>query len=94
MPYIPQEQRDILKGPIDELLAKAQDIPGWQEQRAGLLNYIVTMLAQGMLGNETRYAKINDIVGALECAKLEFYRRLAAPYEDTKIDSAGDVYGE
>jgi hypothetical protein len=33
-----------------------------------------------------------DIAGALECCKLEFYRRVAVPYEDQKIKSNGDVY--
>ena len=28
----------------------------------------------------------------MECAKLELYRRVAAPYEDLKISEAGDVY--
>ena len=31
-------------------------------------------------------------MGALECAKLELYRRVAAPYEDVKIMENGDVY--
>jgi len=31
-------------------------------------------------------------VGVLECAKLELYRRIAAPYEDEKIVETGDVY--
>jgi len=35
---------------------------------------------------------INAIIGALECAKLELYRRVAAPYEDDKIAENGDVY--
>ena len=35
---------------------------------------------------------IGDVVNAMECAKLEFYRRVAAPYEDTKIKENGDVY--
>jgi hypothetical protein len=30
----------------------------------------------------------------LETAKFEFYRRLAASYEDEKIAENGDVYGE
>jgi hypothetical protein len=38
------------------------------------------------------YAEINEVVGVLECCKLELYRRLAAPYEDTKIKENGDVY--
>ena len=30
-------------------------------------------------------------MGVLECCKLEFYRRVAAPYEDIKIEENGDV---
>lgn len=30
--------------------------------------------------------------GALECAKLELYIRIARPYEDAKIHDNGDVY--
>ena len=40
-----------------------------------------------------RYAHLNEAIGALESAKLELYRRLAAPYEDEKIRESGDVYG-
>ncbi|MBI9085369.1 MAG: hypothetical protein JEZ11_17370 [Desulfobacterales bacterium] len=38
------------------------------------------------------YAHLNEIVGVFECAKLELYRQLSAPYEDRKIDENGDVY--
>jgi hypothetical protein len=34
----------------------------------------------------------NDVIGALECCKLELYRRMVAPYENTKIKENGDVY--
>jgi hypothetical protein len=37
---------------------------------------------------------MNDIIGALEACKLEFYRRLVSHYEDIKIRSNGDVYPE
>jgi hypothetical protein len=40
------------------------------------------------------YQAINDCLGALEGAKLELYRRVAAPYEDRKIQENGDVYSE
>lgn len=33
-----------------------------------------------------------SVLGAIECAKLEFYRRVAAPYETTKALENGDVY--
>jgi hypothetical protein len=40
----------------------------------------------------TNYALLNELIGVLECAKLELYRRVASPYEDEKIQSNGDVY--
>jgi hypothetical protein len=42
--------------------------------------------------HDLSYRTINDVLGALEGAKLEFYRRVAAPYEDQKIQENGDVY--
>jgi len=39
-----------------------------------------------------RYAHLNEVVGVLECAKLELYRRVVAPYEDQKMTESGDVY--
>jgi hypothetical protein len=41
---------------------------------------------------EIRYARLNEVIGAIDCAKLELYRRIAAPYEDKKITENGDVY--
>ena len=37
------------------------------------------------------YQTMNDIMGALAGAQIEFYRRKVAPYEDTKIKDNGDV---
>jgi len=31
-------------------------------------------------------------IAALECAKLELYRRMVAPYEDIKLKENGDVF--
>lgn len=59
----------------------------------GELNYQFTMLAKAYMDYKgLSYSVINDIVGALEGAKLEFYRRVAVPYEDQKIKENGDVY--
>jgi hypothetical protein len=59
----------------------------------GELNYLFTRLALEYVERKgLNYQRINDVVGALEGAKLEFYRRLAAPYEDKKIAENGDVY--
>lgn len=59
----------------------------------GELNYELTSIINGyLLQHGMKYQTINDIIGALEGCKLEFYRRIAAPYEDTKITENGDVY--
>jgi hypothetical protein len=60
----------------------------------GELNFALTKLVQRFLANHgpTNYTAINAAVGALECCKLELYRRLAVPYEDAKITENGDVY--
>lgn len=82
MPYITQDRRDVL----DHI---ATETPN----DAGELNYLFTMIAKRYLRKHgLRYQRINDLMGALEGAKLELYRRVAAPYEDTKIEENGDVY--
>ena len=86
MPYIDQEHRDKLDPHIEELTEILRNM--------GDLNYTITKLCDAYLSTEVgiRYARINDLIGALECAKLELYRRVAAPYEDTKVTQNGDVY--
>ena len=37
-------------------------------------------------------ARKTDVAGALRCSMLEFYRRVAVPYEDKKIAENWDVY--
>lgn len=84
MPYIPQERRTALN-PV------ADDVP----DNPGELNYQLTRLISKYLGKHgVSYQRINDAVGALECAKLEAYSRIAVPYEETKITDNGDVYHE
>lgn len=59
----------------------------------GELNYAITKLCTQYLRTYgTAYSTINEIIGVLECAKIEFYRRVAEPYEDGKILENGDVY--
>lgn len=80
MPYISNTKRidvDYLQNP----------------ENPGELNFLITRL---IMKYQTKrglsYQTINDIMGALEGAKQEFYRRVAAPYEDKKIKENGDVY--
>ena len=87
MPYIKPEDRAPLDALIDQLSAA---LPA--EDFAGQFNYVVSRLCADVLKTKQNYARINELVGALECAKLELYRRVAAPYEDMKIEQNGDVY--
>ena len=60
---------------------------------AGELNYMLTcVIREYMERRKLSYQVINDIIGALEGAKLEFYARVARPYEDSAKDRNGDVY--
>jgi hypothetical protein len=64
-------------------------------QTAGELNYLFTTLAIEYLNTKgLNYQNINDVVGALDGAKVEFQRRVVAGYEDKKIAENGDVYPE
>jgi len=85
MPYIHPAYREALDPYIEDLIDQID------YGSMGEINYIITRLCDAMLG-EVRYSKINSLIGVLECAKLELYRRVAAPYENDKIDENGDVY--
>ena len=66
---------------------------GYRPKSSGELNYIITKICLKYLeDNGLRYQTINDIMGSLEGAKAEFYRRVVAPYEDEKIKENGDVF--
>ncbi len=86
MPYIIQPDRDRLDPKIKELADTIN-----MESRAGELNYTITKLLLALKGSG-KYKDYNELVGALESAKLEFYRRAISPYEDEKIKENGDVY--
>ena len=59
----------------------------------GDLNYLITrMILRYQEQRGLSYKTINDIVGALEGAKQEYYRRVAIPYENIKIAQNGDAY--
>ncbi len=88
MPYITPERRALYD---DAIAALSASITG--ESPDGDLNYIITSLLDDWLFKRgLSYAAIADVVKVLETAKLEFYRRVAAPYEDEKIRANGDVY--
>ena len=58
---------------------------------SGSLNYVITRICGSFVSGRVCYSKIAVLTGVLENVKQEFYRRLASPYEDRKIEENGDV---
>ena len=61
----------------------------------GELNYAITRLISRympQMRQHLSYEALNEVLGALEGAKLEFVRRVVVPYEDRKRAENGDVY--
>lgn len=83
MPYIKEEDRKIFDDGIKAL--------GLRINKPGELNYVISSLCHYYLKGDVCYSKINETIGVLECAKLEAYRRIAAPYEDHKVVENGDL---
>jgi len=84
MPYIRQIERDVIDPHVDKIIKHTI--------HAGQLNYTITKLLHSFLRSTgVKYARINEVIGVLECAKLELYRQIAAPYEDKKKRENGPV---
>ena len=94
MPYIRQVCRPEFDDQISLLalqLSKLND----EKDVTGSLNYIITSLIIKTLSyryEEIKYWMIAMMTGVLINVKDEFYRRVAASYEDKKIKENGDVY--
>lgn len=85
MPYVSKEKR--------KTLAEVVQAGHAQIVEPGDLNYVVSLLMFGLmrrLGHN--YSSMNAVLGAVEAAKFEFYRRVVGPYEDLKARDNGDIY--
>ena len=97
MPYISAEQRKACDGLIDELagqIVRLAEESGSDGAFAGLLNYSCTRLALQIVRRRfgrMRYWLIAMLTGVFKNIADEFYRRLAAPYEDRQMAINGDV---
>jgi hypothetical protein len=89
MPYIPQSDRPQYDGLIADLARLLAAQPA--EKRKGHANYVITQVLRHAWGAGESYSNHADVIGALECAKLEVYRRFVGPYEDKAIAKNGDV---
>jgi hypothetical protein len=93
MPYIRPDFRKQIDPYLNQFL---DDFP--TADVSGDLNYVITRIIHHALdimkksnNGEIRYAHLNNLMGVLESAKLEFYRRRVVPFEDQAIIKNGDV---
>ena len=86
MPYIKQSRRDELDKHLVNLFEENLTV--------GELNYIISSIIKNILtkSGSVTYSLCNSIIGVLECAKLEFYRKVLSDYEDLKISENGGLY--
>lgn len=92
MPYIKQEKRDVLDPVIEEVINALRGLQSDdpEDNTEANLNYILSKLLDKMY--IANYREINNAVGVLFTTAFEYYRRVAAPYEDQKQHDEGDVY--
>jgi hypothetical protein len=97
MPYIKSHHRQEIDGLIDQLAlgiirqgAQSGDLTAF----AGLLNYTCTRLALQIVRRQfgqMRYWLVAILTGTFKNIADEFYRRVAAAYEDKQLAQNGDV---
>jgi len=95
MPYIKKKYKPAIDEKIGELVdvikAAASQEGDYNTAFPGFLNYTCTRLALKLIPAR-RYWAIAMVSGVFSNIADEFYRRLAAPYENEQIAKNGDVY--
>ena len=92
MPYIIPEKREKLDPIVEDLICALTELQSGEgkDNMEGNLNYVFSkVLAELYVEN---YGDINSAIGLLNCIALEFYTRVAVPYEAQKAFENGDVY--
>ncbi len=91
MPYIKKDKRETMSNM--GIFSLSRDAIDLGDINPGHLNYIISNIVGKAIdaSGGLSYTSVNTVVGVLECVKLELYRRLAAPYEDRKMEENGDI---
>ncbi len=95
MPYISEIQRNYVDEELDALIKNLIEMDN-EDMLPGMVNYCISKMLWSLCGKGhpegvRRYHRMNAMIGALQCAQLELYRRVIAPYEDKKIKESGDI---
>lgn len=91
MPYITKDQRMVLDESLINLIEDIKKVPNYENSTGGILNYIITYIMKSLTEDRKNYKNLSEMIATLECAKLEFYRKDVAPYEDIKELENGKV---
>ncbi len=84
MPYIKHADREKFYQDIFNISRNIES--------EGELNFVITSLIHHELIKKGKtYQNMNNLVGALECAKNEFIRVVMGPYEDYKKKTNGNI---
>lgn len=92
MPYIKEEHRKTLEPIIDNLLREIANIQ-LDDNTANvecIINYFMLKLLSNVYSVKTQ-GEIYDVIGLLECCKLEFYRKTAASINDQEEYDQGEI---
>ena len=96
MPYINKEEREELDPYIKEIVDAIKytkiglNNPNDFKNHLGRINYTFSRILSGVMSS-INYSNIAMATGVIENIKQEFYRRIASPYEDKKINENGDI---
>jgi len=90
MPYIPQSDRQK----FENILNSLRTILRYENEfKSSEFNFMISTAIADILDEKgMSYTNGANIIGCLECIKLELYRRVLSPYEDQKMKENGDVY--
>jgi len=92
MPYIKQDQRNVLDPHIDHLIAQlCHSIPA--DKRPGAINYSVCRIVCNALrpNDGWSYHSLSKALAVLHDAEAELRRRLMDKHEDIVIQNNGDL---
>ncbi len=87
MPYVKQAIRQT----FEPELSRIRLLLDGGSMQPGDLNYVITAIVKTYLGQTPNYTRYNAVIGVLECAKLEVYRKWIAPFEDVKAMENGEI---
>jgi hypothetical protein len=93
MPYINEHARKRYDATIDKIVEEMLLSKGVDERDvAGELNYVISSITVRYIRKVgERYFRWNFLIGVLDCAKMELYRRFVGEYENQAILKNGDI---